>query len=647
MEDFFPVLEPCTRDLRQALERGIEGVIDWLGVVNHSRWRAPPKTAPGIMIRQAALDQLQNALAEFRKTKHFGLLDKVKDLFDASGHLKPDSLQALRWSSMSLFRCHVFTTSLIGLATFVVELLELLLSIERENPRARLQWPAAFTKMLAKAANDPNADGNPLELGKKTPDDDTSSEITLVNPTRTYARDPDAEDPRNVYQRVGRKSATLWGHLVSPQGLFALKYALISVALFVPSVCHSSAFFVYSNKGLWAVIMAQLALGVYTGEQIIAFIVRLVGTAIGLVNGMVIWYIGAGRGHGNPYGLVAASMVFTGPFLFVRLISPQAYMPIWMMSGVMSVFVVGYSWVDEHVIQVANAGFGAALAGRRALLVIIGFTAAFIMMLFPRPFSAKTTVRLSLAKCVEGTGELYGVVVQAIEDDVEDGADESREKADVQGRVDRIRGKFIALMVGQWRGRADLRPKWQLLSSKSRLHRESMRGPAHVRYEPGWRGPWPKARYEAIWKAELGLLNALVLLGSAYARLTPQWARRLERTNLMNPDFVSHGVVSADTQITDCLHHFHLLHSSLSSGKPLPVHVSILERLAYHWSQTRHQTTAWQGPKAENFEQKEEDQALAALGEPLTWDLCHVSAPHSALMHRTSKWRFLRRRPLR
>jgi len=33
---------------------------------------------------------------------------------------------------------------------------------------------------------------------------------------------------------------------------------LVSVALWVPSVCHSTAWFYYTNKGLWALIMAQV-----------------------------------------------------------------------------------------------------------------------------------------------------------------------------------------------------------------------------------------------------------------------------------------------------------------------------------------------------------------------------------------------------
>ena len=42
--------------------------------------------------------------------------------------------------------------------------------------------------------------------------------------------------------------------------------------------------------------------------RISQFVFRFGGTAIGLVLGMVGWYIGAGRGNGNAYGLTAISV---------------------------------------------------------------------------------------------------------------------------------------------------------------------------------------------------------------------------------------------------------------------------------------------------------------------------------------------------
>jgi len=70
--------------------------------------------------------------------------------------------------------------------------------------------------------------------------------------------------------------------------------------------------------------MAQTGLGVFAGEQIASFLVRIVctpvrskssdadnqaGTILGLIVGMVIWYIGApGNGSGNPYGITVVTV---------------------------------------------------------------------------------------------------------------------------------------------------------------------------------------------------------------------------------------------------------------------------------------------------------------------------------------------------
>ena len=84
---------------------------------------------------------------------------------------------------------------------------------------------------------------------------------------------------------------------------------------------------------------------------------------------MLAWYIGSARGPGNPYGVAAATvrlatsttpsaemrqMVLLAPFLFMRIIAPLQQMPFWMMTGVTILFVVGYSWVDEHVYEVST-----------------------------------------------------------------------------------------------------------------------------------------------------------------------------------------------------------------------------------------------------------------------------------------------------
>jgi hypothetical protein len=72
--------------------------------------------------------------------------------------------------------------------------------------------------------------------------------------------------------------------------------------------------------------MAQTGLGVFAGEQIAGFVARMAGTLIGLVLGMLAWYMGSGHGTGNAYGTVAATLVVAAPFLFARIVAPQPVM---------------------------------------------------------------------------------------------------------------------------------------------------------------------------------------------------------------------------------------------------------------------------------------------------------------------------------
>lgn len=257
------------------------------------------------------------------------------------------------------------------------------------------------------------------------------------------AKDPDALPPRNALHRFSRSLHTLWRHLSSPEGIFALKYGLVSIAMWTPQVVPHSAWFTYSNRGLWALIMSQTGLGVFTGEQIFQFIQRASGTAAGCVWGMVIWYLGAQKTNGTPYGVAASTMCLMAPIIFIRLAVPPQQMVIWLMLSVTTMLVVGYSWVDGHIFQLANQGVGAGLAGRRALLVIIGFAAAFIIMLFPRPLSARQIVRRNMARTIKDTEELYAEVITGLEEEEGHG----QEQKEIIARAERHRGRFTAIIA--------------------------------------------------------------------------------------------------------------------------------------------------------------------------------------------------------
>jgi len=69
---------------------------------------------------------------------------------------------------------------------------------------------------------------------------------------------PDAFPPKTAVGKFLLKLSPFFQFCTSANGIFALRIAIISVALWEPAVQHNTAWFYYTNKGLWALIMAQV-----------------------------------------------------------------------------------------------------------------------------------------------------------------------------------------------------------------------------------------------------------------------------------------------------------------------------------------------------------------------------------------------------
>ena len=139
-------------------------------------------------------------------------------------------------------------------------------------------------------------------------------------------------------------------------GLFGLSRLTIQ-----RSIPESPANIVVAHR-----IMAVTGLAVFSGDLILGFLVRFIGTLIGLVLGMLAWYIGNGKGS-NPYGTIAALIVILAPVVYARVnIANPGIMAFPLMIGVTMALVVGYSWVDSHLPLLVNSGIGVDVAWKRA-----------------------------------------------------------------------------------------------------------------------------------------------------------------------------------------------------------------------------------------------------------------------------------------
>jgi len=172
-----PILESSTAPLRQAASDALKESINLLNTLNHSRWTSPKSSNP-IEVREQHLAHLRVALQEFKATNQFRLLDNYAELFDERTGEPKKSIPVLTHASRNLFRCQVFTTTLAGFSDVLVEWLEMLLELEKRNPKSILQFPGGGTKAVVEAANDREGGGNPMEMGVNN--DDASSTSTLV-----------------------------------------------------------------------------------------------------------------------------------------------------------------------------------------------------------------------------------------------------------------------------------------------------------------------------------------------------------------------------------------------------------------------------------------------------------------------------------
>lgn len=227
-----------------------------------------------------------------------------------------------------------------------------------------------------------------------------------------YARDPDALPPTSVAHKIGRGVAATYYFVSGPTGVFALRMCIATFAIWITAVLPNTAQFVYNNRGIWALIMAQTAAALSGGELVFTFAMRFIGTVIGLLYGAVLWYISTGLGRGNAYGLGAATAVGFVPLVFLRVFAPKMLLLPAIMLNVSVVLIVGYSWIDTHLQVTVNSGVGIEIAWKRTLLVIIGMAVALIVMVLPRPASSRLLLRKSMAKVTRQLNELFVEVME-------------------------------------------------------------------------------------------------------------------------------------------------------------------------------------------------------------------------------------------
>ncbi|KAM0749035.1 hypothetical protein T439DRAFT_327526 [Meredithblackwellia eburnea MCA 4105] len=610
LANLLPILQRTSSPLRTACDEALLATMEWLTDTNSNRWIGHPNpeaVEAAFQAQAQRIVKLEEALINFRTSGRSELCAPFKDFFDAiTGELIEDPSRSehtparLSFSPASLFLCFAASSNLIWYAEALIKFEKHIHDLEGKRRVNKLWFPTGMRKIgkilkggrSAGVAAGESPNGNPDEVESVGATDDHDEEVKKVEEQKDVKdalgeaqRDPDAKPPKNGLQKLSIKLYAFLKWFSTPEAIFALRYATISVLLWLIAVFPNTAYFAYVNKALWALIMGQTGLAVWAGDQISATVQKAIGTAVGLVYGMLCWYIGSGRGNGNRIGLGAAFYVLMIPVLALRLFGPPQYMQVSIIGGVTSVLIVGYSWIDTHLVSLGNPGVGASIAWRRAVLVLIGMAAATIIMLFPKSVSARHLVRRTHATCIEEIGKIYAAVVGAWlreqqTDEIEDSKALGEDKAEASpfsvATQKQVRARMLALFL-------------KLRGIKMSI--------GHAGFELSMRGDWPIKEYTSLLEHESAILQALSQVGLSLVHLDAEWRRLLVvRTAFLNPNLIA-----------DVTSSFYLISLALRQGSPLPETTPgpLLDRLIYHEQNRRSTRKALQA-----VESKKDDDVM-------------------------------------
>jgi hypothetical protein len=362
------------------------------------------------------IGRLETALAEIQSAREScttktteAILECHSDLFDQDGQLKiSDTLQPHSLRAMVV--AMVLEERILSVALATETMLKHVLQLTTSQTRHRIWLPSrlryAFKWLFSGKDTVPVA-GVSDDGVTNDPDvaDEQSKEVRQrLRLIRGY------ESPHRA-SPVGRAIVGTYRWITNPAGMYAMRMVVVTLATSIPaSIPHSAGFF-YREKGLWAVITAQTCVLLYMADFTFSLISRALGTIIGGVFGLVAWYIGSGSGPGNPYGMAATVAVFTVICMWLRVFLPLAYTQATAMGGVTFILVIGFSYSNQHEPQYGSPGLGYQAFWRRLVDVLLGFLAATIVQLFPKPPSATEHVCKTLANTIRTLSDYYALLL--------------------------------------------------------------------------------------------------------------------------------------------------------------------------------------------------------------------------------------------
>ncbi|OAC98006.1 hypothetical protein MUCCIDRAFT_116091 [Mucor lusitanicus CBS 277.49] len=232
-------------------------------------------------------------------------------------------------------------------------------------------------------------------------DDDMELVCRRNRQGKAYPRDPDVNPPETAFENFFYQVHHIVNWAKSVDAVFAFKTSAGFTLLSLPAFLASSATWFFAWRGQWATITLMLWMFPMAGIVIL----RVLGTVLGGVAGIVVWEIT----RGNPYGLSVLMFFVMMPLYYVFFTS-QIMNIVAIMTQITLILVV----IMEYTYVVSGAPtFDSVeiVAGKRMLLVIIGVAAAAILAVFPKAVTGRVELRKRISRTIHDLSKLYGILV--------------------------------------------------------------------------------------------------------------------------------------------------------------------------------------------------------------------------------------------
>jgi hypothetical protein len=346
-------LEELATKLRQTGLTATEGCLEGLNAIQESlqfvrrqHWYHKATAAE----HDRAHERIQSVVAVLRETRKTFLREMTEKLEEVYGpffdDFAADKSQPSNLSGVIIFMN--FQEHMVNALTRIEVVLEQISSHFSTARRIRPWFPIRLKYAVAWALKGrtraPMSSGastkNPEKLERNETAKAAKGEGGIVLGARRGYR-PRARHP------AGRVILGLYRWLTCDEGIYALRVVIVTIAISIPAVLPNTAGFYFREKGLWALVTAQLGLGIYISDFTFSTFGPAAGTVAGGILGLLGWYMGSGSGPGNPYGLAAVCAIFLIPLLAIRLSVSPDNIPGGALVTVTFLMIIIYSYVDR------------------------------------------------------------------------------------------------------------------------------------------------------------------------------------------------------------------------------------------------------------------------------------------------------------